>query len=109
MRRVIRYPYNSAIYNVREITKHMLLLEERLPGGKCNDCIRKHFLIMEALAEEAVINDDVSQYARLANEMARLTRRWQIAFADGISPQLIAFKIREKRKELVPIVFDPRG
>lgn len=42
-------------YNIREIIKNCILLEDHLihPEKRCNDCCVKHFLFLEGLAEEA--------------------------------------------------------
>lgn len=102
---------NSAIFNVREITKQMLLLEDHLTDDEkyCVDCIRKHLLMMEALAEEAVMMDSHSRWSSVAASLARQTRKWQIAFTDGVNPVTISQSIRKRRKELVEMIFDPRA
>lgn len=43
-------------FNAREICKEMVLLEKHLnePHQRCRDCISKHMLTIEALAEEAI-------------------------------------------------------
>ena len=102
---------NTALFNIREITKQMLLLEDHLTGGKekfCVDCIRKHFLMMEALAEEASTMDSHSEWAPIASNLSRQTRKWQIAFIEGKKPTHISQAIRKRRKDLVEKVFDPR-
>ena len=106
-----RPPLNSAVFNIREITKQMLLLEEHLTDNEkfCTDCIRKHFLLMEALAEEAITMDSLSKWAKVISGLAREIRRWQVSFIDGLDPLMIGQKIRKKRKELVVMVFDPRA
>lgn len=106
-----RPPINSALFNVREIAKQMLLLEDHLTDNDkfCVDCIRKHMLVMEALAEEAVMMDPHSKWAKKCGELVILIRRWQIAFCDGANKLDISQKIRMVRKELVTSVFDPRA
>lgn len=106
----MRPAINTAIFNIREISKQMLLLEEHLTDKDkfCVDCIRKHFLTMEALSEEAVAMDSHSKWAPVAANLSRQTRKWQIAFIDGVKPTTISQSIRRRRKELVEKVFDPR-
>jgi hypothetical protein len=43
-------------FNAREMCKELVLLEKHLnePLQRCKDCISKHFLTIEALAEEAI-------------------------------------------------------
>lgn len=50
------YPVHLAAFNLREVIKNMLLLEDHLfhPKKRCVECISKHFLLIEGLAEEAV-------------------------------------------------------
>jgi len=45
----------TAGHNVRECAKQLLLLEDHLvqPHRRCPDCIHKHALAAEALADEA--------------------------------------------------------
>jgi hypothetical protein len=108
--RVSRPPINSPAFNLREITKQMLLLEDHLSDDDkyCVDCIRKHFLVIEALAEESLTLDSTRSWGRVAADVARLTRRWQVSFIDGAAKESISQSIRKKRKELVELVFDPR-
>lgn len=106
-----RPPINSALFNVREITKQMLLLEDHLTDDEkfCMDCIRKHFLMIEALAEEAIAMEPRSRWTAIASELARNCRRWQTSFADGTNKAIISERIRKRRKEMVALVFDPRS
>jgi hypothetical protein len=49
-------PLMDPRFNLREVAKQLLLLEDHLaqPQRRCNDCIRKHFAMAEALCEEAL-------------------------------------------------------
>ena len=108
---VVRPPINSALFNVREIAKQMLLLEDHLTDTEkyCVDCIRKHFLMMEALAEEAVAMDSRSKWTEECLSLAGKIRRWEIMFCDKVHKYTISQEIRATRKELVQLIFDPRG
>ena len=46
-------------FNMREVAKNMILLEDHLfhEGKRCQDCILKHCLTIEALLEEGVTLD----------------------------------------------------
>jgi hypothetical protein len=46
-------------FNLREASKHMILLEDHLfqPGRRCRDCCCKHLLTIEAFLEEAITLD----------------------------------------------------
>jgi hypothetical protein len=101
-------PLNFALFNLREITKQMILLEGDLTTSQayfCDECVKKRFLLIEALAEEAV--HPPTKWAPLANELAVLTRRWQMAFSDGDNPLTIYEKVRKRRKALTDTVFRP--
>jgi hypothetical protein len=49
-------PVMNPAFNMREILKQVVLLEDHLfqRQKRCRDCINKHFLTIEALAEEAI-------------------------------------------------------
>jgi hypothetical protein len=100
-------PLNFALFNLREITKQMLLLEEVLTNEDlfCTECIKRRFLLMEAMAEEAM--HPHTRWASLATELAILTRRWQMAFSDGVKPLDIYYKIKSRRVALTDTVFRP--
>jgi hypothetical protein len=102
---------SSAVFNVREITKQMLLLEDHLADDDkyCVDCIRKHLLLIEALAEEAVAIDPASPWTSTVIDLAKQARAWQTMFEDGKDKHLIGQYIRERRKILIQKVFDPRA
>ncbi len=63
-------------FNMREIGKQMILLEDHLfnPYRRCNDCITKHTLMIEALIEEAITLDDKSQYTQQLQELLKSFR-----------------------------------
>lgn len=46
-------------FNLREVAKNMILLEDHLfhEGKRCQDCIFKHCLTIEALLEEGITLD----------------------------------------------------
>lgn len=75
-------PVSDPIYNMQQIVKQSILLEEHLSNEnkRCRDCITKHFLHIIGLAEEAqmlatnkvgdypLINENVELYNRLFKE-----------------------------------------
>jgi hypothetical protein len=105
-----RYSLLHPQFNLREIAKQMVLLEDHLchPHKHCPDCIRKHLLTIEAFAEEAVSLDQVGVYREFAGQMAELARVWLEQFHDRRPPPEIGQEIREHRKVLVSMVADPR-
>ncbi len=94
----------NPIFNVREICKQLTLLEDHLnrPEMRCTDCINKHLMKCEALAEEAVSLDDESQYPFL-KELPDMMRGWQQRTKTDEDPCRIAGSIRPIRKKLTSI------
>jgi hypothetical protein len=99
------------LFNLRELCKHLLLLEDHLAQAdkRCPDCIRKHLLTVEALADEAVALDPAGIYVQSGNMNAELARLWAERLIDGHDPVEIAQQVRQWRKRMTPMVFDPRG
>lgn len=56
---VVRKDILNPLFNLREVLKQILLLEDHLfhRDRRCGDCIRKHNLLIEAFLEEAVSLD----------------------------------------------------
>ena len=106
-------PIMSPLFNLREICKQMSLLEDHLNNvrKRCPDCIRKHFLTIEALFEEAVSLDKDYKYSELLDGKAQEIRDLQGAWIDDDSDEnylLIAQALRAIRKEFAPLCFDVR-
>lgn len=103
-------PIMHPLFNLREVCKQMALLEDHLnnPRKRCEDCIRKHFLTIEALFEEAVSLDNRGKWADLIQGKADIIRDFQVKWMDGEDECLIAQDIRELRKDFAPKCFDLR-
>jgi hypothetical protein len=113
-------PIMSPVYNMREITKQMALLEDHLnhPRKRCHDCIRKHFLTIEALYEEAISLDKEGKHRKVLGGKAQEVRDLQGAWLDGCVDKkgekvedvylMISQGIRGMRKEMAPLCFDVR-
>lgn len=110
-------PIMSPLYNLREICKQMSLLEDHLNNvrKRCPDCIRKHFLTIEALFEEAVSLDKDFEYDEVLDGKAQDIRNLQGEWIDcretkdSHSEHLrIAQALRAVRKEFAPLCFDVR-
>lgn len=97
---------NHPLFNAREACKQILLLETHLfdPRQRCIDCIRKHFLTIEGLVEEAVTLDKGNAYHYLHPIPAKI-RRLTAAYNAGVAPAKIAQGFRVIRKELVQKTF----
>lgn len=101
----------DAAFNLREAAKQLILVEDHLyhPHKFCPDCIRKHLLTVEALAEEAVTLGQTPFWQDLSDNLAEKARVWLIQITDGNVPRKdIAAQIRSARKSLVSLVYDPR-
>jgi len=106
-----RLMLTDPMFNLREVVKHMLLLEDHLANAtkRCPDCIRKHLLTIEALADEATCLDCTGLWATACGNIAEKCRQWSEKLIDGGGPVEVSQEIRGLRKQLTPMVFDPRG
>jgi hypothetical protein len=102
-------PIMDPLFNVREICKEFTLLEDHLnqPEKRCHDCINKHLLKVEALAEEAISLDQVKSFKFLL-DIPQIIRGWHnlILSNDPRSYEQVSSKIRILRKILMPYVVD---
>jgi len=106
-----RLDLTDPLFNLREIAKHLILLEDHLvhPRKRCLDCIQKHLLTVEALAEEATALDQTGVYREFAEKLAALVRTWEVGVVNECQAPTLAQEVRALRKALAPLVFDPRG
>jgi len=90
-------------FNLRECTKQLILLEDHLshPRKVCKDCVLKHCLTTEALAEEASSLDKDGKYKRECEELANNMRLISASFLDGTDPALLSQHIRVIRKPMM--------
>lgn len=104
-------PIMHPLFNLREICKQSALLEDHLnhERKRCQDCIRKHFLTIEALFEEAVSLDNKQKWAELTEGKAEAIRQLQERWIDGEDPISLAQELRAMRKEFAPECFDLRA
>lgn len=98
------------LFNLREICKQSALLEDHLnnPRKRCHDCIRKHFLTIEALFEEAVSLDETGKWSEQFDGKADFVRRLQERWIDGVEPTKLAQDLRSMRKGFASECFDLR-
>jgi len=101
-------PIMRAGYNLREMAKQLLLLEDHLfhPRKRCKDCIRKHILTAEALAEETVSLDDGTNAVILVGLADQIREVWAMVqdVEDAAGYVGVAQKVRAIRKALVDVV-----
>jgi hypothetical protein len=106
------HPILDPRYNMREAAKQCLLLEDHLNNIKkrCYDCIRKHFLIIDGLLEEAVSleksNNDREYYRKLHHEWIKIQKNYAKNSTDSNNLDNISKSIRFFRKPLVEKYFD---
>ena len=110
-------PVMNPLFNLREICKQSALLEDHLnnPRKRCPDCIRKHFLTIEALYEEAISLDKKFEYDQYLDGKAQMMRDLQGDWLDAKDTkkyhsacETISQSLRKVRKEYAPICFDVR-
>lgn len=99
-------PVMDPLYNMREICKQSILLEDHLFQKKkrCKDCCIKHQLTIEALAEEAITLDKDGKCKDLYDLPDKI-RELQKDFIAGKDPSLIAQDYRKIRKSLMQRCF----
>jgi hypothetical protein len=95
----------TPMHNMREICKQMLLLEDHLthPGKRCPDCITKHFLMIEALADEVC-----SLEPRATESIMPLSQGMQTMhylWLNGKPPLMLAHQVRMCRKHICQKMF----
>lgn len=105
-------PIMDPQYNLREVCKQLVLLEDHLfqPAKRCIDCIRKHLLTAEALAEETVTLDTDGTYRGVTETLAdHLRDIWTMLQhrndPDGPTFEDIAQAVRKLRKPLAGVTF----
>lgn len=100
-------PVMDPAFNLREIAKQMILLEDHLaqPLKRCPDCIGKHLLWWEGLAEEGAALDRTGESLDLFGRLAAASRICQMQLLDGADPFMVAQQVRAMRKTLLPAVF----
>lgn len=104
-------PVTNPWYNLREICKNTILLEDHIfqRSKRCKDCIKKHFLTIEGLAEEMVTLDKTQQlkeYYGLADQIRNIEKEYIERDKKGKSIIEIAQKLRIMRKSLMVKCFE---
>lgn len=106
------HPILDPRFNLREVAKQALLLEDHINNTKkrCFDCIRKHFLVVDGLLEEAVsLEPDVKNraaYRALYMKWLELEKMYASNPLNSDNLDLISQQVRFFRKPLVEKYFD---
>jgi len=95
-------PIFEPMHNAREIAKQLVLLEDHLahPSKHCPDCIRKHLLTAEALAEEAVSLDEGGQNREYFQKASREIRDISRSFIEKKDRGDLQQRVRVLRKSM---------
>lgn len=98
-------PILTSAYNVREVVKQLLLLEDHLfhPRKRCPECVLKHLLTAEALAEEALTLEGALEIPALAGLAEQVRSVCRMVQDGGLPPEEIAQVVRRLRKSLAPV------
>lgn len=101
-------PVLDPCFNMREICKQCILLEDHLfqTEKRCTDCIKKHFLTLEGLSEEAITLDKENKYHFSKLELPEKIRKLERDFLNDTDPERIAQELRQIRKPLMNKYFD---
>ena len=101
-------PVSSPKHNMREVCKQLVLLEDHLnhPRKRCPDCIRKHFLTVEALLEEALGLDSKQKFGSEIEPAITVVHAAQRQWVTGVPPARIAQNLRALRKRWSAGVFN---
>jgi len=106
------HPILDPKFNMRETSKQCLLLEDHLNNSKkrCFDCIRKHFLIIDGLLEEAISlekdNMQRNHYRELYLEWVKIEKKYAGNPTDSNNMDDVSKMVRVFRKPLVEQYFD---
>jgi len=96
-------PLQDPAFNLREVAKHLLLLEDHLlhADRRCPDCIWKHLLTAEAFADEADTLDGANP---APPTLATDVRALGDALRGGVDMAVVGQRARTIRKTIVPAV-----
>jgi hypothetical protein len=109
-------PVSDPRYNMQQIIKQSILLEEHLTNKnkRCRDCITKHFLHIIGLAEEAqmLATNKIAKYPLINESVALYNNLFKIWIKNknlnGKDESYILYctdKLRDHRKQLIVIYF----
>jgi len=105
-------PIMDPKFNLREICKQCILLEDHLSHNekRCFDCCVKHFLTIEALAEEAITLDSSNSHSsqqnikQLPSRVRTLQSKWHENPDENA--HIVSQELRKIRKDFQIDAFD---
>lgn len=103
-------PVMDPTFNLREICKQCILLEDHLCHNekRCFDCCVKHFLTIEALAEEAITLDPSSKHTEKIQSLPSRVRHLQSQWHQDPdnNAHIVSHELRKIRKDFQLDTFD---
>lgn len=104
---MVRADLKTAAFNARQAVKELCLLELHLadPEQRCPDCIMKHALTFEALADEGKRLDGAKDWAPVLGEMSRASSVINAAIRTGKKAASTLEAVRRYRKKWQGTVF----
>lgn len=103
-------PVNDPAYNVKEVIKNTVLIEQHLAEKRkyCKECLVKHFLLSIGLLEEAVWMAGCKKYPKLQESESlynQVFEEWR-GDMDGTDTRLETLrKLRDWRQDMVRLYF----
>lgn len=106
-------PLMEPEFNIREVTKNMILLEDHLfhDDRRCPDCVRKHCLTIEAFLDEAFSLDKSGKYTPILKQVSMDFRDISTSILKCCDEGLkdtecsqLGQRVRDVRKKLMPLV-----
>ena len=98
-------PIMNPMFNLRELSIQIVLLEDHLfqKRKRCKDCICKHFLTMEGLAEEAITLDKEGKLVKKLKlqKLPERIRKIERKHLNGEDSEVIAQELRALRKSFM--------
>lgn len=102
-------PVMDPKFNLREICKQCILLEDHLSHNekRCFDCCVKHFLTIEALAEEAITLENQPHCEKILNLPSRVRSLQSKWYNDPHqNSHMVSQELRQIRKDFQLDAFD---
>lgn len=95
-------PILEVEFNIREAVKNMLLVEDHLldKRRRCQDCCKKHLLLIESFLDEAISLDKKGKYIRKIENDLKIIRKLQQKLLKGRKNYYdIVMDIKKMRKK----------
>jgi hypothetical protein len=96
------YPLRHPLFCAREAAVNCALLEDHLvdPRRRCNDCIQKHFLMIQGFLHEGILMDKHQKHGDLLKSNLDRLKPVMRDYINGCNHIQLAQKVRQIRSEL---------